>query len=151
MDIHKESKRQCEIADYNVYLQLKALNYANQDIAGHLSYSLADLGFLISRYTFEHSLEFKPQEKEGNYYFNGTFYITQTVKDLLTVEEILEIYIFTQDLVKQHNGIDYLQSFYHIEQNCKLFFIDQLDKQMIESKRFNTEDNYCTLMLADEY
>lgn len=151
MTIHEETKRQGEIADYNIYLQLKELNYTNQRIAEHMSYSKENLGYLISRYTFEYGLEYKLQEKEGNYFFSGTFYITQTVKNLLTVEEILEIYVFTQDLVKQHQGIDYLQSFYHIEQDCKLFFIDQLNTTMIESKNFNAEDNFCTLMLANEY
>ena len=151
MTIHEETKRQGEIADYNIYLQLKELNYTNQRIAEHMSYSKENLGYLISRYTFEHGLEYKLQEKEGNYFFSGTFYITQTVKNLLTVEEILEIYVFTQDLVKQHQGIDYLQSFYHIEQDCKLFFIDRLNTTMIESKNFSAEDNFCTLMLASEY
>ena len=139
------------VADYNVYLQLKQLNYTNEDIAKHISYSKKDLGFLISRNTFINNLEYKLQESEGDYYFNGTFYVTENANNCLTLEEITEIYTFTQDLVKQHKGIDYLQSFYSVEQDCKLFFIDNLNKQMIESNHYGKSDNYCTLMLASDY
>lgn len=137
MDLHKESPQQNDIADYNVYLQLKELNHTNEAIAEHLSYTKEDLGYLISRYTFRNNLEYKLQESEEQYFFNGTFYITQSVQNILTTDEIFEIYTFTQDLVKQHKGIDYLQSFYHVEQDCKLFFIDQLNKSMLESNSYS--------------
>lgn len=148
---YKETPEQKHVADYSVYLQLKELKYTNEDIAEHLSYTKEELGFLISRQTFVNNLEYKLQQCEGNYLFNGTFYITQNVNNLLSKEEIIEIYKFTQDLVKQHNSIDYLQVFYHIEHNCKLFFIDQLDKDIIESKQFDKDANYCTLLLASDY
>ena len=151
MDLHKETPQQRDIADYNVYLQLKELSYTNEAIAEHLSYTKEDLGYLISSHTFRNNLEYKLQENKGEYFFKGTFYITQSVQNLLTTDEIFEIYTFTQDLVKQHKGIDYLQSYYHIEQDCKLFFIDQLNKQMIESNQYSKLDNYCTLMLASDY
>ncbi|MBO3096815.1 hypothetical protein [Gelidibacter pelagius] len=151
MDIFDETPQQREIADHNVYLQLKDLNYTNEEIANHMSYSKENLGYLISRFTFINSLEYKLQEKEGTYQFNGNFYITQSVRNLLDAEEILEIYTFTQDLVKQHKGVDYLQSFYHIEQDCELFFIDQLSKSMKDTNQYSEDDNYCTLMLASDY
>jgi len=151
MDLYEETPQQNDIADYNVYLQLKELNYTNESIAEHLSYTKEDLGYLISRHTFRNNLEYKIQEKEGDYFFNGIFYITQSVQNLLTIDEVFEIYTFTQDLVKQHKGIDYLQSFYHVEQDCKLFFIDQLSKSMIENGQFSYQENYCTLMLASDY
>lgn len=151
MDLNRETPQQTDIADYNVYLQLKQLQYSNTDIAKHLSYSEEDLGYLISRYTFRNNLEYKLQEKEGEYFFNGKFYITQSAQNLLSPDEIFEIYTFTQDLVKQHKGIDYLQTFYSVEHDCKLFFIDQLNKPMVESKQYSIEDNYCTLMLVSDY
>lgn len=151
MDLYKETQNQKDIADYNVYLQLKEIHYTNEAIAKHLSYSNEDLGYLISRFSFRNNLEYKLQENKGEYFFKGTFFITQSVQNLLTTDEIFEIYTFTQDLVKQHKGIDYLQSYYHIEQDCKLFFIDQLNKQMIESNQYSKLDNYCTLMLASDY
>ena len=151
MDIYNETPRQRDIADHNVYLQLKDSNYTNEEIDKHLSYSKKQLGFLISNYTFLNQLEYRLQEKEGDYQFGGTLYITPAVKNILTKEEVLEIYTFTQGLVKQHKGIDYLQSFYHIEQDCKLFFIDQLNKSMLDSKTYSKEEDYCTLMLASEY
>jgi hypothetical protein len=151
MTIYNETPRQKDIADYNVYLQLKDLHYTNEDIARHLSYSKEDLGYLISRYTFRNNLEYKLQENEGQYYFNGSLYITKSVQHMLTADEIFEIYEFTKDLVKQHKGIDYLQSFYHVEQDCKLFFIDNLSKSMLDSEQYSKQDNYCTLMLASDY
>ncbi|MDG3582949.1 hypothetical protein [Galbibacter pacificus] len=139
------------IGDYKKYLKFKQLQFTNAQIAEQLDYSKQELANLISTYTFRSNLEYKLQEEEGDYYFNGVFYVTQTVRNTLTANEILEIYIFTQDLVEQHKGIDYLQVFYLIEHDCKLFFIDQLSKAMIESNQYSTEDNYCTLMLSSEY
>jgi hypothetical protein len=151
MDIYNETPEQKHIADYNVYLQLKQLHYSNAGIAEHLSYSKEDLGYLISRYTFKNNLEYQLQQQEGNYCFSGKFYITSNAQSLLTTEEILEIYTFTQDLVKQHQGVDYLQVFYCIEQNCKLFFVDNLSKSMLESGQYSKDDHYCTLMLVSDY
>ena len=106
---------------------------------------------MISSYYFTNNLEYKIQETEGHYHFSGTFYITKAVQETLTTEEIIEIYKFIQDQVKQHNGIDYLQTFYSIEHDCKLFFIDQLNTSMIESNQYSKQDNYCTLMLSNDY
>lgn len=147
----KETPQQKDIADYNVYLQLKQINYTNADIANHLSCSKKELGYLISRHTFKNNLEYKLQEQEGDYHFNGTFYVTSNAQTCLTSQEIKEIYTFTQDLVKQHKGIDYLQSFYSVEQDCKLFFIDNLSKAMLENGDYKKQDDYCTLMLASDY
>ena len=151
MEQYNETPQQKDSANYNISLQLKKLNYTNEDIAKHLGYSNENLGYLISQFTFKNSLEYKLQEQRGDYCFNGTFYVTRNVRDCLTTEEILEIYTFTQDLVKQHKGINYLQSFYGIEQDCKLFFIDQFDKTMIERNQYSKEDNYCTLILTSDY
>lgn len=96
-------------------------------------------------------MEYQISKDEGDYHFNGTFYVTKTVHNTLTSQEIIEIYNFTQDLVKQHKGIDYLQVFFRIENDCKLFFIDQLNQQMLQSGEYNEEHHYCTLMLATEY
>ena len=147
----EETPQQAQIADYNAYLQLKQLNYTNEAIADHLSYSKENLGYLISRYGFVNSLEYKLQEQEGEYSFNGAFYITSGIKNLLTVDEIKEIYDFVQELVKRHKGIDYLQTFYHPEHDCKLFFIDQVNKPMLDSHKYSSDDNHCTLMLSTEY
>lgn len=89
-------------------------------------------------------------EQEGTYQFSGTFLVTKGVQELLTQEEILAIYLLIKALVEEKGGIDYLQVFTHKEKG-KLFFIDQLSKEMIESGRFKTEDNYCTLLLPSEY
>jgi hypothetical protein len=94
--------------------------------------------------------ERRPQEKEGTYFFSGTFYVTRGVNEELPPQEIAAIYQNVQAFVKEKNGIDYLQVFSN-GKGRKLFFIDQLNTEMIESGQFQKEDNHCTLLLADEY
>jgi hypothetical protein len=92
----------------------------------------------------------QPQEKEGSYFFSGTFLATRGVTEALSKEEIASIYGLIQQLVKENNGLDYLQVFVD-EDGRKLFFIDQLNKEMIESGNFKPEDNHCTLLFDYEY
>ena len=91
------------------------------------------------------------QEQDGTYFFSGKFLVTRGVKSLLSDEEIKTIYVQVQNLVKVQNGIDYLVVYFHEETQQKLFFIDQLNKEMIESGEFLPKYNYCTLLLAEEY
>ena len=93
----------------------------------------------------------KPQEQGGSYFFSGKFLVTSGVENILTPTEILNIYLDVQQLVKEKNGIDYLIVYIHEDTGQKLFFIDQLNKEMIESGEFLPEYNYCTLLLASEY
>lgn len=92
----------------------------------------------------------QPQECEGTYYFSGQFLITTNVKEQLSMFEIIGIYESVKALVQENDGIDYLLVFTD-DQGRKLFFIDQLNKEMIESGQYREEDNHCTLMFADEY
>lgn len=92
----------------------------------------------------------KPQECEWTYLFNGSFYATNTVAEQIPSSEIQTIINAVQALVKCLNGADYLQVF--IDENWrKLFFIDNLNLEMKQSAAFNKEDDYCTLMFANEY
>ena len=93
----------------------------------------------------------KPQEMEGSYFFSGKFLVTQGIQALLTPQEIASIYLEVQKLVKENDGIDYLVVYVHEDTGQKLFFIDQLNKEMIASGDFLPEYNYCTLLLAEEY
>ena len=90
------------------------------------------------------------QEKEGSYFFSGKFLVTIGVSSELSEPEILSIYQNVQAFVKEQNGADYLQVFTD-ENGRKLFFIDQLNQEMIASGNFSPEDNYCTLLFAHEY
>lgn len=93
----------------------------------------------------------QPQEQKGNYFFSGHFYVTKGIETLLSYEEIFELYRRVKQLVLEKKGLDYLVVFKHKQTKQKLFFIDQLSKDMIESGQFRTEDNHCTLLLAEEY
>jgi hypothetical protein len=92
----------------------------------------------------------QPQECEGNYHFSGQFLVTHRVKEKLSDTEIVEIYRTTQKLVETSNGIDYLLVF-NDDQGRKLFFVDQLNEEMIASGDHPEEHNHCTLLFADEY
>jgi len=92
----------------------------------------------------------KPQEQYGTYYFSGKFYITHAILNNFTPNDITAIYIDIQLFVRESNGADYLQVYIN-DQGDKLYLIDQLNKEMIDSGQFEAEDNYCTLMFAHEY
>ena len=92
----------------------------------------------------------KLQENPGKYFFSGKFYITQGVSESLSLEEITTICLDLQAFVKEQNGIDYLQV-YECTDGRKVWFIDQLDAEMIASGEFKPEDNHCTLLLPEEY
>ena len=93
----------------------------------------------------------QPQETTGTYHFSGRFLVTSGVQALLSESEIFTIYQEVQQLVKENNGMDYLFSYIHEDIKQKLFFIDQLNQEMIASGDFKEEYNYCTLMLSSEY
>ena len=92
----------------------------------------------------------KPQETQGNYQFTGQLIVTEGVSAALTKVEIIGIYYDILKFVEEQGSIDYLQV-YTDEKGRKLFFVDQLDKAMIESGDHEAEDNYCTLLFAHEY
>lgn len=92
----------------------------------------------------------KPQEKTGNYFFCGQFLATRGVIEHLTPDEIFYIYQDIKSFVQTKCGVDYLQV-YVDEQGRKLYLIDQLSKEMIESGEYAPLDNHCTLLWAHEY
>ena len=137
--------------DYLQYFKLRENKVPNVEIAKRLGYSKEDFGYLISHYEFKSNLEYHMPEQEGDYFFNGCFYLSSGVQNTLQNQEIAEIFTFLKRLVKQHDGIDYLQTFYCIEHDCKVFAIDQLSKTMLDSGKYNHEYNYFSLILAEEY
>lgn len=92
----------------------------------------------------------QPQECTGTYHFSGKFIVTHRVNEEIPQDEILAIYRDVRNQVVKHGGIDYLVV-YKNDSGQKLFFIDQLNDEMIASGRFKHEYNYCTLMFAEEY
>jgi len=90
------------------------------------------------------------QERRGNYFFSGQFLATRGVATELTADEILHIYSDIKAFVNEQRGVDYLQV-YLDENGRKLFLIDQLSKDMIESGEYAPHDNHATLLWAHEY
>jgi hypothetical protein len=92
----------------------------------------------------------KTQECAGSYQFKGNFYVTRGVADALSPESIKAIYDQVQAYVQEKGGADYLFVF-EDDRGGKLFFIDQLNQEMIASGDYLPEYNYCTLLWAHEY
>ena len=138
-----ETSHQTAVADYNAYLQLARLKYTNADIATHLSFSLEQLGQLISKFAFMNALEFIPTEKTGPAKFEGRLCLSQLVIDTLTTEEVQEIVNFNKTLVEQHSGVYYIQHYYAIEHDCGLIMID-LNSQSLK-------EPYTLLLSSNEY
>ncbi|MDO8367668.1 MAG: hypothetical protein Q7T20_12785 [Saprospiraceae bacterium] len=97
-----------------------------------------------------HDLASPPQETPGKYFFSGKSYITKGVSESLSLEEITAICLDLKAFVKEQDGIDYLQV-YECTDGRKVWFIDQLDADMIASGDFAPEDNHCTMLLPEEY
>lgn len=93
----------------------------------------------------------QPQERnDQKYFFNGDFYVTAGIKAELTPEEVASIYADVRQFAEEQKGCDYLQV-YKDEKGRKVWVIDQLDKDMVESGNYDKEDNHCTLLLPNEY
>jgi len=92
----------------------------------------------------------QPQERDGTYRFSGQFLVTKEVNQTLFPDEILSIYLEIQEAVKENDGLDYLQVFTN-EQGQKLYFIDQLNEEMLASGDHEPDHDHCTLLFAYEY
>lgn len=91
-----------------------------------------------------------PQERSGTFLFSGTLYVTQAVANRLTPYEIAFIFQDMLQFVKENNGADYFQV-YENDRGEKLYFIDQLDKETVESGHYPKGENHSTLLFSFEY
>ena len=92
----------------------------------------------------------KPQECEGDYFFDGRSLQTVGAAASLSTEEMLWIVRTLQQFVREHNGADYLQVF-ECSDGRKVWCICQLSKPMKESGDYAAEDDYWTMLLPEEY
>lgn len=91
------------------------------------------------------------QEQEGTYLFGGTCYVTKGVVEALSEGEIRLICEDIKDIVVINDGIDYLLVYIHEDTKQKVFCIDQINKERIISAEHPQEQNYWTILLAEEY
>ncbi|NVN96008.1 MAG: hypothetical protein HXX18_12070 [Bacteroidetes bacterium] len=96
----------------------------------------------------------QPQEKHGNYIFNGKSYMTTKIMNEISNEEIMWIISDLKEFVQQEKEIDYL-IVYRRNDGRKIFCIDQLSKSMMESGEYSEEEireyDYWTILFAEEY
>lgn len=92
----------------------------------------------------------KPQETEGTHYFSRTLLVTPAVLQHFSPADIIAIYLDIKQFVEENNGADYLQIYIN-DLGDKLYLIDQLNREMVESGIYKEEDNYSVLMFSHEY
>ena len=96
----------------------------------------------------------KPQERAGEYFFDGRAFQTAGVAEALSPEEILWIVRTLQRFVIQHGGADYIQSF-ECDDGRRVWCICQLSGRMKRSGEFTEEQlsdyDYWTMLLPLEY
>jgi len=97
----------------------------------------------------------QPQERDGDYQFNGKILCTHEVNDSLTPAEILAIILDVKKAVANSvDGLDYFQV-YKSDEGNKIYFIDQLGKSMLEGDGYTEEQkeeyNMATILFPHEY
>ena len=96
----------------------------------------------------------QPQERKGDYFFNGKSYITRNLLNEIPLEEILNIIFDLKAFIQQERGIDYLVVYIRSD-GRKIYCIDQLSKSMIGSGNYTKEEireyNYWTMLFSEEY
>jgi hypothetical protein len=103
---------------------------------------------------FEKEWVRNPQEREGDYLFNGTMYCTTMVMNELGIETVSAIVHDLLAFANEKQGIDYLQV-YERSDGLKVFCIDQLSQKMIKSGDYTPEQieeyNHFTILFPCEY
>lgn len=91
------------------------------------------------------------QEKKGDYWFNGRSFVTRKVFDEVPPDEIAEIIADLLAFVAEERGIDYLQVYVNEVTKQKIWVIDQLSREQVESGEFAEDDNHWTILFPEEY
>ncbi len=98
--------------------------------------------------------QIQPQEREGDYFFDGKILMTSEVANTLTPEEISAIIVRVKMNVIAMDGLDYLQVF-KSDDGLKIYVIDQLSKSMLEGDDYTEEQkeeyHYFTILFSHEY
>lgn len=92
-----------------------------------------------------------PEYETGDYWFDGSLYITNNVDRELSKLEITLIYADIKNLVQQCGGQDYLQVYLQKERGLRLFFIDQVTRKSLQIGEQPPKHNYATLLFDWEY
>jgi len=101
----------------------------------------------------KHKWTLLPQEVNSTEYtFSGKIFVTARIKNELSVVDISYMLSILSSKVIALGGLDYLQVFKN-ETGQKVFIIDNLSKRHkeIASKEYVEENDYYTVMFADEY
>ena len=92
----------------------------------------------------------KPQEQEGDYFFDGRALQTVGVAEALSPEEVLWVVHTLERFVRVNEGADYIQVF-ECDDGRRVWCICQLSRSMKESAEYAREDDVWTMLLPEEY
>ena len=97
----------------------------------------------------------KPQETEGDYFFEGQFYFTIGASLLLSKLERNWIVRDLKRAVQEKDGLDYLQVYKSLDGKKTVWIIDNLSRTMKTDGSYSPEEvgrnNYATILLPSEY
>ena len=99
--------------------------------------------------------EIQPPEQPGTYRFEGSCFVTKDVKEAVPETDLEYILSQIRQRVAENDGADYLQVFIHSDSGQKIFVIDNLSSEMLQSDGYTEtqkqEYNYFTILFAEEY
>ena len=81
----------------------------------------------------------QPQERKGDYFFNGQSYMTTNLKKEIPIDEIIWIINDLRAFIQNEQGIDFLVVYVRSD-GKKIFCIDQLSKSMMESGNYTKKE-----------
>jgi hypothetical protein len=95
----------------------------------------------------------KPQESDGTYRFDGVMYGTSGIAHNLGRDDLQYIIKTVKQYVKTNNGADFIFVFENEYLDKRIFVIDKLNDYMKlnNDADYVNENNYYTIMFADEY
>lgn len=94
-----------------------------------------------------------PQKTEGDYFFDGTMYVTSLIRSELSRFEIHQLQLQINQAVHRAHGLDYLQVFEHQRSGRRICCIDRLSRSLMEEwqlSSFEKQQLHCWTMLFDE-
>ena len=96
----------------------------------------------------------QPEERPGDYFFEGRVYITQGVAQSLTQLEIYWIIADLRRAVAEAEGLDYLQVF-RSDDGRTVWIMDQLSRSMKQGGDYTPEQieeyDHFTILLPEEH
>ena len=92
----------------------------------------------------------QPQEKPGDYWFAGKFFVAMEVFEEINYLEVADIVRDVQEFARQEKGADHLQVYLNEVTGRKILVIDQVTKAELRNGTRSEEHNFFTILFPEE-